>query len=303
MKFKLFVLLLLSGLLVSCTGIRDDSILEEESVTLRIGVMPAVDSAPIWWAQKQGLFEKYCVEVVPVLFTDSKMMQESIEMERLDANMISIVEFIENIDNNREFGKITTTTDGKFRLVLSPQYDTFQKGNIALMKNSITNFLADNYLEDYVFEKHYINEIFERMDMLETGRIDMAILPEPIASKAEADGMVKKKLGTPNESIPNVIVFTKKALDRKTNAIQAFHLAYNEAVDDMLGKDMQVKRMIAQSIGLDETVVEYMELPTYRRVNLPNEKVIRTMKEWSELELGKKFRVSYRQMVDKRFAH
>ncbi len=303
MKLRLSVLLLFSCLLAACTGLGDEGVLQEESVTLRIGVMPAVDAAPIWWAEKQGFFDKYCVEVVPVVFTDSKTMQESIEMERLDANMISIVEFMDDIENNEQFGKITTMTDGKFRLVLSPEYDISQKGNIALMKNSITNFVADNYLEGYVFEKIYVDEISERIDMLEKGRIDMAILPEPMASKAEADGMVKKKLGTPNESIPNVIVFTKKSLDKKTNAIQGFHLAYNEAIDDMLGKDMQIKRMIAQKIGLDEVVVEYMELPTYRRVSLPSEKVVRSMKEWAEGELGKKFKVSYREMVDKRFVH
>lgn len=284
-----------------CTGMGDDGITKEEEVSLRIGVMPAVDSAPIWWAESHGYFEKYCIKVVPVVFNNSKTMEESITQERLDANMMSVPEFLSYVGKNRNHGRITTCTDGKFPLVISPHYHQGEPAKIALMENSITNYVADTRLQGYDLQKIFVNEIPDRLLMLRQKEIEMAVLPEPLAAQAEMEGMIKRNVTDNHEPVENVIVFMKDALLEKKNAIKAFHLAYNEAIEDMAGKDLQVKKLIAEKLSLQEEVLDYIDLPYYRKVHLPSEKSIRAMESWSA-DIGKKpLEFRYRDLVERNF--
>ena len=180
-----------------------------ENKTLRVGVMSAADAAPILLAKEKGYFEEAGVDLQLEIFTNGATKQSSIQAGELDGAMVSIIQFL----NNKQAGldaRITTTTDGVFPVVLQKDFVEQKDVKVGLMEISVVNYLADQYLKDYNVEKVYINEMPVRLQMLLEGKLNMAVLPEPLASNAQLKGLEKRVYGEPEDFTPNAMIFTEE---------------------------------------------------------------------------------------------
>lgn len=265
---------------------------------LRVGVMPATDAAPIWWADEHGLFEAEGITVEVELFTNSTAQQSAAQANQLDVYMASLVEFLIARENNPEAGFITTTTDGVFPVVASPDYDGAKDDvQIGLMEISVTNFIADLYLTDYDLDKQFINELPLRIQMLLAGELDMAVLPEPMASNAAAQGLDKWAIHESSDASPNVMVFNSKVVAEDAEVVAAFHRAYNEAVKQMDGEDEAVAALLVERVGLDATIADSVILPEYSLTRLPSAEYVEAARVWVEELLGVELTVGYEELV------
>ena len=78
-------------------------------------------------------------------------------------------------------------------------------------------------------EKSIIPKIPLRLEMLQTGQVDAATLPEPFASSAIKSG-AKVLDSTDNLGInPGVIIFAESSIKSKSEGIKAFYRAYDRA--------------------------------------------------------------------------
>lgn len=270
---------------------------QAEEVDLMVGVMPATDAAPIFWADEYGLFEDEGINVQVELFTNSTAQQSSAQAKQLDVYMASLVEFLIARENNAEAGSITTTTDGVFPIVTSPEYDGSKEVKIGLMEISVTNFIADLYLADYQLDKQFINEVPLRIQMLLAGELDMAVLPEPMASNAEAQGLNKLLIGESEDFSPNVMIFSQDTLTNDADTVAAFHRAYNEAVTQMKDQDDAVRALLIERIGLDASIQDLILLPEYHLTRLPSPEYVEDARVWVEELLGDELTVEYEALV------
>ena len=88
--------------------------------------------------------------------------------------------------------KITTSTDGSFPFLVNKDLKEKKNIKVGMMEVSVTNFLSEEYLGDkYEMEKVYINEIPARLEMIKAGNLDIANIPEPMASMGELNGLKK----------------------------------------------------------------------------------------------------------------
>lgn len=267
-----------------------------QDVDLTVGVMPAMDAAPIFWAEENGLFEAEGINVKVEMFTNSTAQQSAAQANQLDVYMASLVEFLIARENNPDAGRITTATDGVFPVVTSPDYDDSRDVKIGLMEISVTNFIADLYLADYEMEKVFINELPLRIQMLLAGELDMAVLPEPMASNAEAQGLNKLLIGESDES-PNVMVFNTVKLAEDAETVAAFHRAYNEAVMQMAGEEDAVRALMVERVGLDASIQDSIIVPDYQLTRLPSEEYVEGSRVWIEELLGSEMTVEYDALV------
>lgn len=268
----------------------------EEKVTLRIGVMSAADSAPIYLAEENGYFDERGVDVEIETFTNGATKQSSIQAGELEGSMVSLIQFL----NNKAAGlnaRITTTTDGVFPVVLSPNFEEKKDVKVGLMEISVVNYLADQYLTDYNMEKVFINEMPVRLQMLMAGELDMAILPEPMASKAQLNGLEKRVYGESTDYTPNVMIFTQETIDKYPEAVKAFHGAYNQAVAEINANPEVGKAILIDELELDPKVAELMVLPTYNEARLPEEAFVQDVKVWTENLQGKTLELQYEDLV------
>ncbi|MGL5151692.1 MAG: ABC transporter substrate-binding protein [Clostridium sp.] len=273
---------------------------KEENKVIRLGVMSASDSAPILLAQEKGYFKEEGVDLELEIFTNGATKQSSIQAGELDAAMLSIIQFL----NNSKAGlnaKITTTTDGMFPIVVSKNFEEKKDVKVGLMEVSVTNYLADKYLNDYNVEKVFINEMPVRMQMLMENKIDMAVLPEPLASNAQLKGLQKRVYGSKDDFTPNAIVFTDDFIKNNPNTVKGFHNAYNKAVDDIMKNPDEAKDVLISKLELNPKVKEVMELPTYHKTRIPTKEFLDDIETWTEQLQGSTLDLKYDDIISKEF--
>lgn len=290
---------LVSKMLLALWGISllGGTVQAQEEADLRVGVMPATDAAPIWWADEHGLFEAEGITVDVELFTNSTAQQSAAQANQLDVYMASLVEFLIARENNPGAGFITTTTDGVFPVVASPDYDGSRDVRIGLMEISVTNFIADLYLTDYELDKQFINELPLRIQMLLAGELDLAVLPEPMASNAAAQGLEKWAIHESGDASPNVMIFNQAVLADEAEVVAAFHRAYNEAVKQMDGEEAAVAALLIERVGLDAGIADSVILPEYSLTRLPSAEYVEAARVWVEELLGTELTVGYDELV------
>lgn len=293
--------LLVVGGLAGCAASAENSEEQEELLTLKIGVMPAVDSAPIFLAEQKGYFEEIGLEADIQVYTNAMNRQSALQTGELDGTITDVIALVQNVNNGFDI-KVTMSTDGSFPVLVNPDFQEKETVKVGMMEVSVTNYLADRSLSStYNLDKIYINEIPARLEMVKAGNLDMAIIPEPMASQGELNGMNKKVYESSDDFSPDVMVFTGKAIEEKEKAIQLFHQAYNRAVEDINGNDEVARDILIEKLDLNPEVKDLMILPKYHKARVPSEDYIQRIIDWNEEVLGQEIEVTYEKMVNESF--
>ncbi len=263
--------------------------------------MPAVDTAPIFLAQKNGWFAEEGVEVSIELFTNAQDRQSALQAGTLDAIMTDLVAVAVNTSAGFNL-RATTLTDGMFPILVHPESRDKKTVSVGMMEVSVSNFLASQWLKDYEVKKVFINAIPARLEAVASGSIDMGVFPEPVASAGAAKGLEKRIFPPAGGFSPDVMAFTGKALSEKTSSIQAFHRAYNKAVRQIQANPDMARNILVESIPrLNPALKDAMELPEYHLARLPDSTYLKGIIDWTASITGAPLKTSPDKMTDRRF--
>jgi len=270
-------------------------------MSLRVGLMPAADSAPFLLAEKRGYFKEKGIDVTLEVYNNAVDRQSALQSGRLDGTMTDLIAFVNNVQNGFKM-KITTSTDGSFPFLVRKGFQETDTIRIGMMEISVSNFLSDRYLGDkYKLEKVFIDEIPARLEMIKAGKVDMASLPEPVASMGQLSGLEKRVYENKDEFMPEAMVFTEEALRKKEKAIALFHEAFNKAVEDIQKDEGLARDILIEGLKLDPKVRDLMILPQYHKTRLPDEEYMQEVVDWIEKVQGIKITVKYENMVERKF--
>ncbi len=274
---------------------------ENEPATLKIGVMPAVDSAPIFLAAKKGYFEELGLTVDVQVYTNAMNRQSALQSGELDGAMTDMIALVNNVQNGFDI-KVTTSTDGAFPFLIKGELRDSGAVKVGMMEVSVSNYLSDRSLEGrYDVEKIYINEIPARLEMIGKGELDMAVIPEPMASMGELNGLTKQLIENPDAFSPDVMVFTGTAINDKASALQRFHDAYNKAIADIQKDDSEARALLVEVLKLEPEITEKILMPEYHLARVPDEAYLKTIMDWNERVLGKKIELGYEDLIEGKF--
>lgn len=296
MKNKIIItlLLIISLISVSCS--------KEQTQSLKIGLMPAVDIAPILLAEKNGYFEELGLEVDLQIYTNAQNRQTALQTNEIDGAMTDIVALITN--NGEGFGlKGVLSTDGMFPLLVNPNHIDDKDIKVGMMEISVSNYLVEQYLNnEYNYQKVYINEIPTRLGAIASADIQRGLIPEPVASIGEMNGLVKVVYdGIPSESL-DIMAFTDKAISEKSKSIKLFIEAYAKAVSDIQNDSSLARDVLMESIStLPPQIKDSITLPTYNEPSLPSDKFIEELVLWTSNLVGKEYEITPDDILDRRF--
>jgi NitT/TauT family transport system substrate-binding protein len=272
-----------------------------DNMKLKIGIMPAVDSAPILLAEKKGYFKELGLEMDIQVYNNAANRESALQSGELDGAMTDLIAFVNNKQNGLDI-KITTSTDGSFPFLLKKDFVDQKNIKIGMMEISVSNFLSDQFLKDkYEMEKIFINEIPARLEMIKAGQLDMANLPEPIASMGELGGLEKVVYNNPDDFMPEAMVFTGKVLKEKQKELELFHQAYNKAVEDIKNNDDEARDVLIEKMELNPEIKDLMTLPQYHTVRVPDEAYMNKVIDWVEAVQKLDITVPYDQMIERKF--
>ena len=273
---------------------------KEISKILTIGVMPAVDSAPIFLANELGYFEELDLKIEIQVYTNAMNRQSALQSGELDGAMTDVIALVNNVGNGFDI-KVTTSTDGLFPILYQEGALEKEQVTVGMMEVSVSNYLSDQFLNGYAVKKEYINEIPARLEMVGNGTLDMAVIPEPMASMGALNGLSKTLMVNEDEFSPEVMVFNAKAIKDKSVEIQKFHDAYNKAVHE-INKDQSVaKEVLINQLGIKPEIINDFDLPHYNEARVPTQSYLNKIIQWNESVLGAKFDLEYSELVDDQF--
>jgi NitT/TauT family transport system substrate-binding protein len=275
---------------------------KEEVKALNVGLMPAVDIAPVLLAEKNGYFEELGLEVNLQIFTNAQNRQTALQTNEIDGAMTDIVALITN--NAEGFGlKGVVATDGMFPLLVNPKHVDDKDISVGMMEISVSNYLVEQYLGDeYTYDKVYINEIPTRLEAIATGDTERGLIPEPVASIGEMNGLIKVVYdGIPSESL-DIMAFTDKAISEKEKSIELFTQAYDKAVSDIQKDPSLARDVLMETITtLPPQVRDSITLPEYKDATLPSDAFINELIDWTNNLVGENYDITPDDILDRRF--
>ncbi len=302
MKGNKIILLAMSALMAASVLAGCGSAKDGEDLSLTVGLMPAVDAAPVLLAEKNGYFTELGLTVELQMYSNAQDRQSALQTQSIDGAITDLIAVAANVDAGFDI-KATTMTNGVFPVLSYEDAENKTSIKVGMMEVSVTNFLVDEWMGDkYTIEKVYINDIPARLAAIESGQLDMGVFPEPMASMGELSGLTKTLYQPEGGFCPNVIVFTGKALTEKEEAVRLFHEAYNKAVAELNQNPQAARDVLMEKIpNLSPDIKDTMILPEYTEATLPDDQYIDKIIAWTAEVMKKELTVTASDLIERTF--
>ena len=268
-KLLLVAICILSMLCTACGSTTDEKEVADntKTETLKIGLMPDIDSIPFIIAQEKGYFKEEGVDVELQYFKSAMDRDSALQSGNLDGGVSDML-------------KITSSTNGNYCLIAgtgntAKSLAEMKGQNISVSKNTIIEFvldemLAQNNMTEADINKTVIPQIPTRLEMLQNGKLDGAVLPEPMGSIAVKNGSYLVNSSEAMKINPGVMVFTNDSVENKKEAIKAMYRAYDKALE-YLNSTPQEEYMdlVIETAGLPPATKDALVMPKYMKAALP----------------------------------
>lgn len=205
--------------------------------------------------------------------------------------------------------KITSKNEGNLELMAGKNSGinsiySLKGKNVGMSTNTIMEYTADKMLEAVKIEPAQVNKIAipplpTRYEMLQGGKIDAAILPEPLAGLAVKNGATVLSSTDQMGNKAGAIAFTVKSLQEKRAEIKAIYRAYNDAVDYLYKEspDKYIDFLIEKQ-GFPMEVRDSIKLPQYSHAELPEKEIVDDVVKWLTAKHLIKGSYTYEDLVD-----
>ncbi len=240
---RFLIVFTLLGLLLSACS----STAPANSVTLRLAVIPVIDTLPMFVAEAQGLYAKHGVKVELIPVASAPERDQLLQADQADGtlnDLLSVMLF------NREtvqiqavrYGHMASEGAGHFFILTSGEsgitdINELKGVEIGISQGTIIEYVTDHLLKAQGFTSTDIKylavpKIPDRMALLGSGELKAAVMPDPLGALAVQQGA---QILLDDSSYPqlgaSVISFRKEFIDQHPAAVKAFLAAIEEAVE------------------------------------------------------------------------
>ena len=265
---------------------------------LTVALLPILDSLPGYWASAHGHFDEsgVDVEIIPVNSAlDRDQMMQAGEADCMLAELSATALF------NAEEARLTTIGVSRISGAGAPLFSIIAgsgsgiadpeglKGRaVAVGENTITEYIAYRTLlasgfaeEDLRFRS--VPVIPERFALLMAGRVDAAILPDPLASAAIAAGhrLIADDTAIPGLSL-SVLTASSAAIEEDPERIEAFLAAWYRAAEEINADPEGALEFYMRTLPAPEGLDAYFAIPRFPPPGVPDEAAWDDMTEWLE---------------------
>jgi NitT/TauT family transport system substrate-binding protein len=286
---------------------------------LRVGVLPVMNTLPLFIAQQEGFYEAAGVTVELVPIESARDRSIGLQTGQLDVGNNDVMGAVLQVASGDElkivrhdsfaagvrfFSIVTSAQSGldtPEALIQALKDDTAQ---IAIGHNTVTEYIATKLLRDAGYEPE-ANDYLEvsaiplRLEQVAQGTVAAALLPEPLTTLATA---VQGGTAVLNDSdidfVPVALTVRQQVLDERTGDVCRFLNAYQQAVD-AINADPEAYR--DNEIRIPEPVQATYQVPTFREFRVPGPEELDLVQAWM-VETGMTDAVlPWADLVDDRF--
>ncbi len=193
MKKLLSITLMMVLVLAGCSSDAETT----ETVTMNMGLMKDIAHVPYIYATETGMYEEAGLDVSLTFFNSAKDRTAGWETGSYQVQTADLADIAMMASQDQNI-VATGSVGSNFKLVASPELSKSYDGDIASLdgmsvgfsENTVTEYYIDYVADEYgiEFDKVPFPAIPDRFAALQSGDLDLAILPDPFPSMAIADG-------------------------------------------------------------------------------------------------------------------
>ena len=260
--------------------------------TLKIAVLPIIDTLPMYVARQEGLFAKHGVQVEFIPVASAPERDQLLAAGGADG---TINETLAVMLFNREdvqmqvvrYALRPTEGNGHFFILASAKsgiasVDGLKGVEIGVSQGTVIEYVTERLLQADGFTPEEIKTIAvpkipDRMALLASGELPAGVMPDPLASLVVSQGGV---IVTDDSSHPeygfSVISFRKAVIDANPEAIKGFLAAVEEATGLLNADPAKYKNLLSEQKLVPPPLMESYRAPIFPTAGVP------TAEEWTD---------------------
>jgi NitT/TauT family transport system substrate-binding protein len=266
---------------------------------IRIGALPNEDSLPLWVAEKAGLFTKAGLDVQITTFPSAAERDAALQAGSIDAVSGDIIAAALLSSHGFPVKIATiqlgaTPQEGRFGILaaknsgLTALKDLETKGALAQSPGTLATYDADKLfvqagVDPAKVKRITVPKLPVRFELLSTGKVPAAVLPEPLLSLGEKQGLKLLADDTKGANISQtVLIVSNKFLASAggPDALTKLLAATDEAVA-IINKDPNAQRaLLVDKARLPAPIAQEYKINTYPTHQLPTQQQVDDVLAW-----------------------
>lgn len=288
-KVCISVLLLLSMLLVGCNQGRPTQ-------TLRIAVLPILDTLPLYVAEAGGLFEEKGIQVELIPAASAAERDQLLQAGQIDGVITDLVALaLYNREQTEviavRYAMVPTDEFAQFRILAAGNSGITTpiqlKGvPIGISQGTIIEYLTIRLLGREALNLDQIEllpvpKIPDRMALLNAGELKAAMLPEPLASLVMQQGAVVIMDDTQHQDLScSIYAFRKDVVQNDATTIRLFLSAISQASFDINTHKDQWESLLVDHKLVPAPLIGSYTLPDYPGEAVPTASQFADVVNW-----------------------
>ena len=260
--------------------------------TLKIAVLPIIDTLPMYVAQQEGLFAKHGVQVEFIPVASAPERDQLLAAGGADGTINeTLAVMLFNKENVQmqvvRYALRPTEGNGHFFILASAKsgiasVDGLKGVEIGVSQGTVIEYVTERLLQADGFTAEEIKTIAvpkipDRMALLASGELLAGVMPDPLASLVVSQGGV---IVTDDSSHPeygfSVISFRKAVIDANPEAIKGFLAAVEEATGLLNADPAKYKNLLSEQKLVPPPLMESYRAPVFPTAGVP------TVEEWAD---------------------
>ncbi|HMK36369.1 MAG TPA: MetQ/NlpA family ABC transporter substrate-binding protein [Desulfomonilaceae bacterium] len=283
---------------------------------IRFGALPVLQALPVYVAQEKHLFREAGIDVEIIPFNAAAEKDIAMSTGSLDGYFGDLVTPTVLKGNGHDVFIVATNydprTDRRMIGILAKPAGTYKTISdladvpVAVSSNSVIDRVTEQLLvsggvpEDKVATIEAKN-IGLRMQMLLSGQVEAATLPEPLVTAAVAAGAKLLADDSGLETSQTILMFSGPFLRKNGDAVKAFLAALNKAATLINTEPDSVRPVMVEHVRLPERLKSSYPVPRFPKLHAPDRTAVLAVAQWLKKRGVITPAFTYEQVVDAGF--
>ena len=267
------------------------------ATTLRIGVLPILEALPMYVALSQGTFAEEGLQVEFIPAASAAERDQLMQAGQIDGMINDLVSTL--LYNQQQvqivivrFARVASAQDPAYRILASAGsgitgIDGLRGVPIGVSEGTVIEYVTDRLLQAEGLTADEIEivavpKIPDRLALLDSGELQAATLPDPLASLALQSGAVLIIDDTAHpEYGTSVLSFRKAIVDQNPQAVRAFLRALEAATAEVNADPGKWSTLLTENKLVPAPLVGTYQLPTFPSASVPSEAQYADVLDWA----------------------
>jgi len=282
---------------------------------IRIGTLPTEDALPLWVAESEGLFKKAGLSVTITTFQSAQERDTAFASGSIDAFMGDIIAAanLESAGSPVSLATVmlgATPEEGRFGIVVKPgsKYTSLKElagVPIATSSASIQEYVVDGLMKNAgvsaaQVKKTMVPKVPARFELLMSGKLEAAALPEPLLSLAVKQGARLIADDTTGTNLSQTVLgVSDKYLAEPAGmvAVRTLLDAWNAAATKIDASPNKWRALLVDKARLPEPIKDSYEVNHYPMATVPTQAEVDAVLAWMRTKKLLKSDVTYAGLV------